>query len=113
MNAAILSSVLVAGVIGLMIGFGKRWMDGCLFACLAVPALSSTAFAVLLPAPTWWDKGAWGLMTFFYAFVCSFLVWGACAGANYGARRLHFKLTARSTSRHQQAVACRAGDRER
>jgi hypothetical protein len=98
MNAAILSSVLVAGVVGLIVGFGKRWMDGCLFACLAVPALSSTVFAVMLGAPTWLDRAGWGLITFFYAFVCSFLVWGACAGTKHGVQSLYCKLTRRSKS---------------
>jgi hypothetical protein len=88
MNTTVLISVGLASIAGLLVGFNKHWKVACLVVCLAVPAALSVAFALQLDAPTLFDKAGWALITFVYAFVCAFVAWGVCAGANYGVRKV-------------------------
>ncbi len=96
MNAAILISIGLAAAAGLIFGFRKSWELPMLVATLLVPVISAVVFATVIDAPTFFDKGLWGLMVFVYCFICAFLSWGFCAGIHHGIFRMYCKLTRRS-----------------
>jgi len=104
MHTAVLISIGLAGAVGLLVGFHKRWAEACLLACVGVPATVSVIFAMRLDAPTLFDAGGWALITFLYALICACIAWGVCAGANHGVCKLYRKLTHRSSDDRPQAA---------
>ena len=93
MSIAILTSVALAALAGLSVGFRRWWQEAMIAACVVVPLTASVVFTVTLDTPSYFDKLGWLFITFLYSFLCAFIAWGIAAGTHFGLTWLYRKLT--------------------